>query len=158
MASVALRVLVEMTGWGLVITGIAALVLPGPGMLMMFAGLTLLARYHAWAQRWLDPLERRAVQGAAQAVETWPRIAFSTILALGVIACGWLWTWDPPAPSWWPVDEAWWLPGGVAVAVTQFASGVLALGLIAYSCRRFRGERRAGSIMAQGPSAEEAAA
>lgn len=158
MGSALRRVLVEAAGWVLVVTGIAALVLPGPGLLMMFAGLTALARHHAWAARWLGPMERRALEGAAQAVATLPRILLSTILALGVIACGGLWAWGPATPSWWPLDEAWWLPGGVAVAITQVASGLLAIGLLIYSCRRFGGRRREAATSKGGAAVDGAAA
>lgn len=141
MGSLAGRVLTEAVAWLLVVTGIAALVLPGPGLLMMFAGLTMLARYYPWAERWLDPVRRRALDGAALSVATWSRIVLAVALALGIIACGVLWAWSPPVPSWWPVSDVWWLPGGVAVAVTQITSGLIALGLIIYSCRRFRGQQ-----------------
>lgn len=126
MGSVAGWVLTETAAWLLVVTGTAALVLPGPGLLMMFAGLSMLARHYAWAERWLDPVRRRALQGVAHSVATWPRIALAAALAFGLIGCGVLWTWSPPAAPWWPVSQVWWLPGGVAVAVTQVTSGVRA--------------------------------
>ena len=44
MRSTAKRVVVEGLGWILVVVGIAALVLPGPGLLALFAGVALLAR------------------------------------------------------------------------------------------------------------------
>lgn len=132
--------MLETLGWLLVVTGIAALVLPGPGLLMMFAGLAIHAQHYAWAQRWLEPVRRRALEGAAESVKTWPRILLAILLALGVIGCGVIWIWSPPPPSWWPVRAAWWLPGGAAVAVTQIASGLVALALIAYSCARFRAD------------------
>ncbi len=159
MGSVARRVLLETAGWLLVVTGIAALVLPGPGLLMMFGGLTVLARHYAWAERWLHPVKQRALQGAAQGVETWPRIVTATVLALGVIGSGALWMWRPPAPAWWPVHDMWWLPGGVAVALTQIASGVIALGLIVYSYLRFRGPRNSvDHFRSEGPLVEDAPA
>ncbi|EGD43719.1 (CHP02611) superfamily protein [Nocardioidaceae bacterium Broad-1] len=153
------RVLRETVAWLLVVAGIAALVLPGPGLLMMCGGLALLARHYAWAGRWLGPVRRRALQGAAHSVATWPRIVLAAASALGIIGCGVVWTWSPAAPSWWPVSEAWWLPGGVAVAVTQFVAGMIGLGTIAYSCRRFRGRRDASSFRScQQTAVEEAAA
>jgi tellurite resistance protein TerC len=38
--------------------GIAMIVLPGPGMLMVPLGLGILAAEFAWARRWLEHLER----------------------------------------------------------------------------------------------------
>ena len=52
---------------------------------------------------------------------------------------GVLWIWSPPAPGWWPLDDKWWLIGGWQTGVTQVASGFIALGMIVYSIRRFRG-------------------
>ena len=152
------RVLRETVAWLLVAAGVAALVLPGPGLLMTCAGLTLLARHHAWAERWLAPVRRRALQGAAHSVATWPRIVLAATLALGIIGCGFLWAWSPPAPSWWPVPGIWWLPGGVAVAVTQIVAGMIGLGTIAYSCCRFRGQLDAPRLPTRQETAVEEAA
>ena len=137
-AKVVRRLLLETLGWILVVAGVAALVLPGPGLLMIFAGLVILSQEYEWAERRLEPVKVRALRGAAEGVETWPRIAMSSILALGLVACGVLWIWSPDAPSWWPVADHWWLAGGAATGVTQVASGLIAGGLIVYSYRRFR--------------------
>ena len=140
MTGAAKRVLLEVVGWLLLLAGIAALVLPGPGLLLMFAGLAVLSQQYEWAERWVDPVQYRALKGAAESVETWPRIVASTIFSLGLIGCGVLWIVSPDAPSWWPLDDAWWLPGGIWTGVTQIASGILALTLIVYSYRRFHGK------------------
>jgi hypothetical protein len=68
-----------------------------------------------------------------------PRIVMSTIFALGLVALGVLWVVDPAAPSWWPVRESWWLIGGWATGSTLIASGVIALALIVWSIKQFRG-------------------
>lgn len=49
------------------------------------------------------------------------------------------WIVAPPAPLWWPLAQAWWLPGGAVVGASQLASAVIALALLGYSYRRFRG-------------------
>ena len=51
---------------------------------------------------------------------------------------GVLWGVNPTMPSWWPLDERWWLPGGWSVGSSLILSGVLAAGFIVYSIRRFR--------------------
>jgi hypothetical protein len=149
MKGAAKRVALEVAGWTLVLGGIAALVLPGPGLLMLFGGLAVLSQQYEWAERRLDPIKYRALKGAAESVETWPRIIMSLLGALVLIGCGILWIWSPPAPGWWPFSDRWWLPGGVATAVTQIASGLIAIGLIVFSYRRFHGNPDAVSDLEQ---------
>jgi hypothetical protein len=140
MTGAAKRVLLEVVGWLLLVAGIAALVLPGPGLLLMFAGLAVLSQQYEWAERWVEPVRLRALKGAAESVETWPRIVASTLFSLALVGCGVLWIVKPEAPSWWPLDDGWWLPGGLWTGITQVVSGVLALVLIVYSYRRFHGK------------------
>jgi hypothetical protein len=132
------RIMLEILGWLLVLGGIAALVLPGPGLLMLFAGLVILSQEYEWAEKRLEPVERMALRAAAEGVETWPRIALSTLGGLCIIAVGIAWGVHPDAPGWWPVRDSWWLAGGWATGTTLIASGLIALGLLAYSYRRFR--------------------
>jgi hypothetical protein len=136
--SAAKRVVVESLGWILVLVGIAALVLPGPGLLALFAGVALLATQYEWAERRLEPVKKAALRGAADSVRNGRRIAVSVIGVLWLIGLGILWIVQPPAPSWWPVDEGWWLAGGWVTGATLIASGVLAAAMIVYSYRNFR--------------------
>jgi uncharacterized protein (TIGR02611 family) len=137
------RVGVEVVGWTLLVVGIAALVLPGPGLLMIFAAMAILSQQYDWAERRLAPVKYRALKGAAESVETIPRVVASSIGVVLVFAAAALWIADPAVPSWWPVSDAWWLPGGLATAVTQIASGFIAIALIVYSYRRFHGKPEA---------------
>lgn len=132
------RVFLEVLGWALVIGGIAALVLPGPGLLALFAGLVLLSQQYAWAERRVEPVKERAVRAAADGVKTWPRILLSTLGVLWLIGAGILWGIRPPAPGWWPVAERWWLMGGWAAGMTLIASGVIAGAMIGYAFRVYR--------------------
>lgn len=140
MTGAAKRVLLEVVGWALLLAGVAAMVLPGPGLLLMAAGLAVLSRQYTWAERLLDPVMLRALRAAAEGVETWPRVVMSTIGALSLAGFGALWIIEPDAPSWWPVDDKWWLAGGPWTGVTLLFSCVLALVLIVYSFRRFHGK------------------
>ena len=132
------RIFLEVLGWALVIGGIAALVLPGPGLLALFAGLVLLSQQYAWAERRVEPVKQRAVRAASDGVQTWPRILLSTLGVLWLIGAGIVWGLRPPAPGWWPIDERWWLMGGWAAGVTLMASGVIAGAMIAYAFRVYR--------------------
>ncbi len=139
MKGAAKRLALEVVGWTLVVAGIAALVLPGPGLLMLFGGLAVLSQQYEWAERRLAPIKYRALKGAAESVETWPRIVMSVGGVILLVLAGILWAVGPEVPEWWPVDERWWLPGGLATAITQLASAVIAMALIVYSYRRFHG-------------------
>jgi hypothetical protein len=132
------RILLEVVGWTLIVAGIAALVLPGPGLLMLFAGLVVLSQQYEWAERRLDPVERMAKRAAAEGVESWWRVALSALGGLGILAFGALWIIDPSAPGWWPVRESWWLIGGPATGITLVLSGFIALGLLGYSYWKYR--------------------
>ena len=143
MTGAAKRIVLETLGWVLLLLGIAAIFLPGPGLLGIFAGLALLSQQYDWAERRVEPVRLRAMLGAAEGVETWPRIVASCLGAVALAGFGVLWIMKPPAPGWWPLDDAWWLPGGMWTGVTQVASAFIAIALIIYSYRRFHGDPEA---------------
>jgi len=132
------RIVLETLGWILVVGGIAALVLPGPGLLAIVAGLALLSQQYEWAERRLDPVKKRALEAAADGVATWPRILMSSLGVAFLVGLGVFWSAKPDAPGWWPLDEKWWLPGGWGTGVSLIISGLLALALIIYSYKNFR--------------------
>ena len=136
--SAAKRVALETLGWIMVIGGIAAIPLPGPGLLILFGGLALLSQQYEWAEKRVDPVKNKALHAAATGVETNTRIVISLLGIAALVACGVLWIVQPPAPSWWPVDEYWWLWGGWGTGSTQIASAVVGLALLIYSIHRFR--------------------
>lgn len=133
------RLVLETLGWLLVLGGIAALVLPGPGLLMLFGGLAILSQQYTWAERRMRPVEWRAKKAAAESVQTWPRIVLTVIAATVIASFGVLWLLQPEAPDWWPIDENWWLPGGWPTGITLEASAAIALVLLVYSFRKYRG-------------------
>jgi uncharacterized protein (TIGR02611 family) len=51
-------------GWAIVAAGVAMLVLPGPGLLVIVAGLSVLAIEFAWAKRWRDTAQEKAMAAA----------------------------------------------------------------------------------------------
>ena len=143
MTGTAKRLALEVLGWVLLVAGIAAMVLPGPGLILLFAGLAVLSQQYTWAERWLEPVQLRALRGAAEGVETWPRVVMSTVFALGIGAFGVVWIIQPDVPSWWPLADKWWLFGGPWTGVTLVISCAIALALLVYSFRRFHGKPEA---------------
>jgi hypothetical protein len=139
MRGAAKQVALTVVGWLLVLAGLAAILLPGPGLLLLAAGLFVLSQQYEWAERRVDPVLDKALIGAAAGVESWWKVALSVLFALGLGACGVLWILSPPAPDWWTLADRWWLPGGIATGITQVASAVVALALIIWSYQRYNG-------------------
>jgi len=133
------RLVLEIVGWLLLVAGVAAIFLPGPGLLLMVAGLAVLSEQYAWAERRLEPVKVMAFKAAADGVQTWPRIIASCSGAIALAAMGVYWGIRPDAPGWWPLDDHWWLIGGWGTGATLILSAMIALGFIVYSFRTFRG-------------------
>lgn len=123
------------TGGGLLLTvGIALLVLPGPGLLLVLSGLLVLANGFPKAQRFVDPVERRAMHAAEESVSSPLRLVFSIGTGLALIAAG---------VTWWVVP---WLPlGGWPTGASLILSGLILLGLLVHSYRRVQAHRAAAA-------------
>lgn len=132
------QVAVQIAGWLLVLVGIAALFLPGPGLLALFAGMALLATQYEWAERRLEPVKKAALRTAADSVSSRGRIGLSGLLIVFLVGAGVVWGLQPPVPSWWPLDAKWWLPGGWGTGGSLIASGVIAAAMLVYSYLNFR--------------------
>ena len=132
------RLVLECIGWTLVVLGLAALVLPGPGLLLLFAGLAILAEQYEWAARRVEPVREQALRTAAEGVRTLPRLLASLTGIALLAAAGITWGLRPDTPSWWPLDERWWLPGGWTTGATILFSAAVALSLLGYSWRKLR--------------------
>lgn len=91
---------IEVAGWLLMIAGVAALVLPGPGLLCLAAGLVLLAMRYKWAKRLLLPVKAKAFALASQGAQTWPRIISSILGGLALVGLGIVWGVGTPTPGW----------------------------------------------------------
>lgn len=128
-----------MLGWVLVVLGIGALILPGPGLLLLLAGLVVLSQEYEWAEKRVEPVKEKAFGVAAAGVSTYPRIAMSALGATALVGVGVFWGLDPPIPSVGPLGPS--LPfGGWATGSSIIVSGLVAMGLLVYSIKRFRGE------------------
>ena len=125
------RTLLTVLGWVLVLGGVAALVLPGPGLLLLFVGLAVLSQEYEWAERRVEPVKHAAFKAASDGVQTWLRVTLSLVGVLWLFGVGLLWLVQPDAPGWWPLGEKWWLFGGWPTGVTLIGSAVIALRLLA---------------------------
>lgn len=139
MSAIAKRIGLVFLGWIVLVAGLLALILPGPGLLLSFAGLAILATQYRWARRLMRPVRVKAWRGTAEGVKTVPRITLSALAALTLLGLGLLWVLDPPAPSWWPLPGEWWLVGGLSVGITLTGSSVIAVALLVFAVHRFYG-------------------
>jgi Putative transmembrane protein (PGPGW) len=131
------KVGVTALGGLLLVAGAAALLLPGPGLLLLLAGLVVLSSEYRWAARWVAPVRRKAMEATAAGVATYGRLLLSTACALLLAATGVVWWIDPPIPAFGPIGPR--LPlGGWEVGLSLIASGLVGLGLLVYSVLRFR--------------------
>ncbi|WP_245857917.1 hypothetical protein [Mumia flava] len=84
-------------------------------------------------------MKKKAFDAARYGVETWVRIGASILSAFCVMAFGVIWWIGPEIPEWGPFGPH--LPfEGWATGTSMILSSLIALTLIVYSVRRFRGE------------------
>jgi hypothetical protein len=98
------RATMAVAGSVVLLLGIALLVLPGPGLLLVLAGLLILASEFPALERYVDPVRDRAMKAAEDSVSSPLRIAGSVLCGLGLIAAGIIWglrvfSWLP-FPGW----------------------------------------------------------
>ncbi len=60
------RIVTAVVGSTVVLLGVAMLVLPGPALIVIPAGLSILALEFAWARRWLRIARERSQQALEQ--------------------------------------------------------------------------------------------
>ncbi|WP_243716637.1 PGPGW domain-containing protein [Actinomadura sp. KC345] len=124
-------------GGTVLLTGIALLVLPGPGMLLVLAGLLILARAIPSVERFVEPVRVRAIQAAEESVTSWWRLTGSVLTGLALIGAGVVWGLDPRLPS-----VGWRLPlGGWSTGSGLILSGIIIFALMYWSFRRVRARR-----------------
>lgn len=79
---------VTIGGIALLAVGLAMMVLPGPGILVIVAGLAVLATEYAWARSLMDRARTQAEKAQAAAVASRWRIAGTVVFAVGMLALG----------------------------------------------------------------------
>jgi Putative transmembrane protein (PGPGW) len=126
------RVIIAVVGAALLGIGVVLLVLPGPGLLLVLAGLLTLASEFPALERYVDPVRTRAMRAAEDSVSSPLRIAGSVTAGLALIAAGIVWGTQPSLPL------SGWSTGGSLIL-----SGLVLLGLLAWSYRRVLARRSA---------------
>jgi uncharacterized protein (TIGR02611 family) len=93
------RAAVALAGFVVVLAGLAMIPLPGPGLLIIAAGLAILALEFAWAERWLERTIER-VDAASDKVKRASRaqqVILGLLVVLAVAAVVTLaYAWDLP--------------------------------------------------------------
>lgn len=82
------RSIVTIVGLLIVLGGIALMVLPGPGILLVVVGLAVLATEYAWARDLLGTAKEKAVKAQEEAVASPWRTGATVLFAVGMIAVG----------------------------------------------------------------------
>lgn len=134
----------EVLGWILIPVGIIMMPAPGPGTLVLVTGIALLSRHYVWAQKVLDPLERKAIEAAKFGVATWPRILVSLLGVLWLVALGVIWWIKPEIPEFEILGVGFGpqLPAaGWGTSLGLWTSAIAALGLLIYSIMKWREPR-----------------
>ena len=90
-ANPAKRVAALIGGGLLLVIGVVLLVLPGPGLLLVLAGLVILANQFPSIDKYVHPVEKRAMQAMEQSVASPLRITGSVLAGLALIAAGIVW-------------------------------------------------------------------
>lgn len=125
---------VIIVGGTVLLAGVALLVLPGPGLLLVLAGLLILSREFPAVNRYVEPVRERAIQAAEESVTSWWRLTGSLLTGLALIGAG---------VAWGLVKE---LPlSGWSTGSGLILSGFILFGLLYWSWRRVRA-RRAGTF------------
>jgi hypothetical protein len=124
------RVAALIGGGLLLVIGVVLLVLPGPGLLLVLAGLLILANQFPSINKYVDPVEKRALQAMEESVSSPLRIAGSVLAGLALIAAGIVWG----------LNKQLWL-GGWPTGSSVILSGVVLLVLLVYSYRRVKAKR-----------------
>jgi hypothetical protein len=130
MARTAKRLTVLVSGGLLVLIGIVLLVLPGPGLILVLAGLLVLSSEFPAVDKYIDPIQHKAMEAMEQSVSSPLRLAGSILVGAALIAAGVLWGLVKTLPM-----------GGWPTGSSLILSGLVVWGLLVYSYWRVRTRR-----------------
>ncbi|MDT3726352.1 PGPGW domain-containing protein [Streptomyces sp. DSM 41972] len=118
---------VALAAGSLLLVGVALLVLPGPGLLLVLAGSLVLAAQFPAVARYVGPVRRRAMRAARESVSTPLRITGPCLAAAALLAAGPFWGVMPDLPF-----------GGWPTGAGLILSSVVLVALLVYSYRTTR--------------------
>ncbi|CAL9668668.1 PGPGW domain-containing protein [Streptomyces sp. enrichment culture] len=125
------RTALGVLGAVVLVVGVALLVLPGPGLLLVFAGVVLLARAVPALDRFVAPVRDRAMRAAEESVSSGWRIAGSVLVGVFLVTAGAVWGLVPRLPY-----------SGWATGASLILSGLVLFALLVWSRRRVQAARR----------------
>jgi hypothetical protein len=129
------RILITVAGAVLLVVGVLLLVLPGPGLLLVLAGLLLLASEFPALERYVDPVRDRAMKAAEDSVSSPLRIAGSVLAGLALLAAGIVWGTVKSLPF-----------GGWSTGSSLILSSVILFALLIWSYRRVKSRRERKTV------------
>ena len=88
--NVVVRIAVIVVGTLVTLGGLAMLVLPGPGIVLVFVGLGILAQELPWAERLLSYAQRKAKIDRVKEQPAWVRVVL-VLATVGAIAASAIW-------------------------------------------------------------------
>ncbi|WP_439377051.1 PGPGW domain-containing protein [Amycolatopsis lexingtonensis] len=124
------RVLIASAGAVLLVVGVLLLVLPGPGLLLVLAGLLLLASEFPALEKYVDPVRDRAMKAAEDSVSSPLRIAGSVLAGLALLAAGIVWGTVKSLPF-----------SGWSTGSSLILSSAILFALLVWSYRRVKARR-----------------
>lgn len=127
------RSIITVVGLLIVLGGIALMVLPGPGILLVVVGLAVLATEYAWARNLLGTAKEKAVKAQEEAVASPWRTGATVLFALGMIGTGvaMMVVDDVAWPVWDGLLDSFWKPltGGIVIVTSVILLTTTALAL-----------------------------
>ncbi|MGW5741406.1 PGPGW domain-containing protein [Amycolatopsis sp. NPDC003861] len=128
------RILITVAGAVLLVVGVVLLVLPGPGLLLVLAGLLVLASEFPALEKYVDPVRDRAMKAAEDSVSSPLRIAGSVLAGLALLAAGIVWGTVKSLPF-----------SGWSTGSSLILSSIILFALLGWSYHRVKSRREAGA-------------
>ncbi|MFJ1762973.1 PGPGW domain-containing protein [Amycolatopsis sp. NPDC088138] len=129
------RIMITVAGGILLVVGVLLLVLPGPGLLLVLAGLLLLASEFPKLERYVDPVRDRAMKAAEESVSSPLRIAGSVLAGLALLAAGIVWGTVKSLPF-----------SGWSTGSSLILSSAILFALLIWSYRRVKARREEKAV------------